>query len=184
MIEVHRNKNSRRQTVCMIEVHRNKNSASRPCGPCVTPWWWGKSCRAVTESLTSNSVWFSGSRPRPDRSWSRPVRQPSRRDHCGGSDPPRRGLAVNCKVKRLPPPGAAPAVKKGGSLPPPAPLSCVAPSRRARWGHARGSLAALCRMGCRKSVPPLGPCGVSEKPRTTTGRPPPSEREALWLSKT
>ena len=100
-------------------------------------------------------------------SW--PTRQPSRRDHCGGSDPPRRGLAVNCKVKRLPPPGAAPAVKKGGSLPPPSPLSCGAPSRGARWGHARENLAALCRMGCGKSVPPLVPCGVSEKPGPQRG---------------
>ena len=31
---------------------------------------------------------FSGSRPRPDRSLFTPARQPSRRDHCGGSDPP------------------------------------------------------------------------------------------------
>ena len=71
----------------------------------------------------------------------------------------------------------------GGSLPPPAPLSCGAPARRARGGHARRSLASLFRMGRGKSVLSRVPCGVSEKSRTPTARAPPSEREALWLSK-
>ena len=39
---------------------------------------------------------------------------------------PRGGLTVNCKVKRLTRPDAAPAVKNGGSLPPPTPLPCGA----------------------------------------------------------
>ena len=49
-------------------------------------------------------------------------------------------------------PGGAPAPKKGGSLPPPAPLSCGAPTRRAGGGHARRSLASLFRNGREESV--------------------------------
>ena len=97
---------------------------------------------------------------------------------------PRGGLTVNCEVKRLTRPDAAPAVKNGGSLPPPTPLPCGAPTRRARGGHARRRLASRSRMGRGKSVLSRVPCDVWEKSWTTTGRPPPSEREALWLSKT
>ena len=42
---------------------------------------------------------------------------------------------MNCEVKRLTLSDGAPAVKKGGSLSPPAPLSCGAPARRAREGR-------------------------------------------------
>ena len=45
-------------------------------------------------------------------------RLPSRRDHCGGSDPPRRVLIVRHCVRRLTSSRAARADKKGGSLPP------------------------------------------------------------------
>ena len=59
------------------------------------------------------------------------------------------------------------------------------PSRAApgEGGHARRSLASLFRMGRGKSVLSRVLCGVSEKTRTPTARAPPSEREALWLSK-
>ena len=49
--------------------------------------------------------------------------------------PPRRGLTVNCEVKRLTLSDGAPASKNPGSLSPPAPLSCGAPLRRAKRGH-------------------------------------------------
>ena len=79
-------------------------------------------------------------------------------------------------------PGGAPAVKKGGSLPPPAPLSCGAPARRAGGGRARRSLASLFHNGRGKCLSFRVRCGVSGKSCTTTARTPPSEREALWLS--
>ena len=46
---------------------------------------------------------------------------------------------MNCEVKRLTLPNGAPAPKNGGSLSPPAPLSCGAPLRRAGRGHARAA---------------------------------------------
>ena len=70
-----------------------------------------------------------------------------------------------------------------GSLPPPAPLSYCAPSRRTGGGHARRSLASPCRIGRGKSVSSRVQCGVRRKSLTTTARAPPSERQALWLLK-
>ena len=50
------------------------------------------------------------------------------RDHCGGSDPSKRGgEVVNFGMHHLPLAGAAPAAKKWGSLPLPSPVSCGAP---------------------------------------------------------
>ena len=57
------------------------------------------------------------------------------------------------------------------------------PPRRAKGGHARRSLATLYRKGQGKLVSSRAPFDVSEKHRTTTARAPPSEREALWSSK-
>ena len=67
-------------------------------------------------------------------------------------------------------PRAAPAAKKVGSLSPPAPLSCGAPLRRARGGHARRSLASLFRSGRGKSVLSRVWCSVSGKSPITTLR--------------
>ena len=50
-----------------------------------------------------------------------PGLQPSRRDHCGESDPRRGGEMVDFGVHHLPLPGGAPAPKKWGSLSPPSP---------------------------------------------------------------
>ena len=91
---------------------------------------------------------------------------------------------MNCEVKRLILPDGAPAPKKGGSLSPPAPLSCGAPLRRAGGGPARQSLASLFRSGRGKCLSFRVQYGVSGKPHTTAARAPPSEREALGLSKT
>ena len=82
-------------------------------------------------------------------------------------------------VGHLPVPGGASAAKRAGSLPPPAPLPCATPPRRAGGGRARRSLASLCRNARGKSVLSRVRCGVSGMPRTTTARAPPSLRDAL-----
>lgn len=64
---------------------------------------------------------------------------------------PRGKLTVNCEAKRLTFSGAALAVKKRGSLPPPFPLSCGAPLRGGVRAARRG-LASLSRSGRGKSV--------------------------------
>ena len=93
---------------------------------------------------------------------------------------------MNCEVKRLTLPGAAPAVRMPGALPPPAPLSCGAPPPRARR-DPRGAASLHF-----PAADTENPCGLAsdgafrdspELSRTTTGRAPPSEREALWLRK-
>ena len=97
--------------------------------------------------------------------------------------PPLREGKVARGLATLPPARGAPAPKNWGSLSPPAPLSCGAPLRQARAGHARRSLASLCRRRRGKCSLFRVQCGVSGKSLTTPGRAPPSEREALWLSK-
>ena len=164
----------------MIEVHTNLNGASRPSGPCVTPWWWGRSCREFTESLTSKSVWFSGSRPRPDRSRFTPARQPSRRNHCGGSDPP------EGSVYRAPPcaPVNARRCRSSGQKGGGAPSAFFPPVRRAdapgtREAQPRFALSQPTR-GIRAN--PL-PIRLSRQGPDHSSEGAPSEREALWLSK-
>ena len=68
---------------------------------------------------------------------------------------------MNCEVKRLTLPDAAPGTKKPGSLSPPAALPCGAPLRWAGRGRARQSLASLFRNGRGKSVLSRLRCGVS-----------------------
>ena len=65
------------------------------------------------------------------------------RDHCGESDPLRGGLSGGPKGGPLNLLRWRISAKKGGSLSPPAPLSCGAPLRRAGGGPARRSLASL-----------------------------------------
>ena len=65
---------------------------------------------------------------------------------------------VNFGVHHLPLPGGAPAPKKPGSLPPPSPLPCGAPTRRVRRGHAGPApYCALLRRtrGIRANPPPI-----------------------------
>ena len=100
-----------------------------------------------------------------------------------GATPPRGGLTVNCEVKRLTLPDAALAVKKGGSLPPPSPLSCGAPARRARRGHAGRRPAPFCRRGRGESMLTRVRRGFPGKDSTTAARAALSESAALWLSK-
>ena len=59
---------------------------------------------------------------------------------------------VDRRVDHLTLSDGASALKKGGSLSPPARLSCGAPPRRARGGHARRSLATPFRNGRGKAV--------------------------------
>lgn len=72
---------------------------------------------------------------------------------------------------------------KSGSLPPPAPLPCGAPPRRAGGGQAKPNVASLFRNARGKSVLSRFQCGVSGRSRATTARAPPSLREASWRSK-
>ena len=96
---------------------------------------------------------------------------------------PKGGQRVSRPLSPFALPRAAPAAKKGGALSPPAPLSCGAPLRQARGGPARRSLASLFRGARGKSVVSRVCCGVSGKSHTTTARTPPSEREALCVSR-
>ena len=66
---------------------------------------------------------------------------------------PQGGKRVSFSLSPFTLPRAAPAAKKGGSLSPPAPLSCGAPLRPGEGGHARRSLASLFRNGREESVP-------------------------------
>ena len=100
-----------------------------------------------------------------------------------GATPPRGGLIARHCTRRLTLSGDAPATKRVGSLPPPAPLSYCAPFRRRRGGPARRSLASSFHIGGGKSVSSRVQCGVRRKSSTTTASAPPSEREALWLLK-
>ena len=96
--------------------------------------------------------------------------------------PTGRGDGVTIRVHHLPLPGAAPAAKKGGSLPPPSPVPCGAQTRRARRGHAGRRPATLYRRGLGESVPTHVQCGCPGKAHATAGRAAPSESAALGLS--
>ena len=96
--------------------------------------------------------------------------------------PEGRGDGVTIRVHQRPLPGGAPASKKGGSLPPPSPVSCGAPTRRARRGRAGRRPAALYRGGLGESVPTLVQRRFSGTAHATVGRAAPSESAALWLS--
>ena len=86
-------------------------------------------------------------------------------------------------VRRLTLDGDAPASKKGGSLPPPAPLSCGAPLRRAR-GDTRGA-ASLSFSAADAGNPccPASDAAFRGSPPPQRGGGAPSEREALWVLK-
>ena len=77
-------------------------------------------------------------------------------------------------------PRAAPAAKKGGSLPPPSPVSCGAPGE---VGTRGAQPRYVCRSRCGESVPTRVQYGFPGKAPTTAGRATPSESGALWLSK-
>ena len=96
---------------------------------------------------------------------------------------PQGGQRVSLGLSPFDPPRAAPAAKTGGALSPPAALPCGAPPRRVGGGHARRRLASLSRSGRGKSVFSRVQCGVSGKSHTTTARGPPSEKEALCVSR-
>ena len=84
-------------------------------------------------------------------------------DHFGESDLPARG-GKGCPDPCPPLPSpVAHQRRKGGSLSPPAPLSCGAPLRRARGGRARRSLASPFRRRRGKSVLSGVRCAVSQK---------------------
>ena len=106
---------------------------------------------------------------------------PSRRDHCGGSDPRRGGVSGGPKGGPLTPPRCRTSGQKGGVAP-----SISTPPRAARLGEggrARCSLASPCRRRRGKCSLFRVQCRVSGKCQTTTARTPSSEREALWWSK-
>ena len=78
-----------------------------------------------------------------------------RRDHCGGSDPPRRVLIVRHCVRRLTLAGDVPASKKGGSLPPLSPPLVRRAAAPGEAGDRRGG--ALLRFTAVDSGNPCQP---------------------------
>ncbi len=107
---------------------------------------------------------------------------PSRRDHCGESDPPRGGLSGGPKGGPLNLLRWRISTKNRGVA-----LTTSSPSRAApRRGVRGGDTRCRRRTGLYpgrlgKSVPTLVQCGFRGTTWTTTARAPPSEKKAPWL---
>ena len=97
-----------------------------------------------------------------------------------GATPQRGGLIARHCARRLTLAGAAPAAQKGGSLPPPSPVSCGAPGEAGTRG-AQPRYA--CRRGRGKSVPTRVQYGFPGRDLHHSGEGAPSESGALWGQK-